>query len=251
MESNSNVSFQHSPKLKGPVLGFLLIIAGVLFLSFNFGWIDPLLRPVFFSWPMVFVVLSFVNFAKRNYSMGIIFLILGSFFLLPRIADAYPGLIPFISPGFTHNFWPVLLIVLGLFMIFRIGNYSRHKRCNFHRTDSDPIENSNGRIQKSVVFGGSENIFLDPVFYGGTIEATFGGVVLDLRRTTLPEGETCLDITATFGGVELYIPGDWMIETRFHTVLGGVEDKRLVSQPDYSRKLVLTGNLTFGGCEIR
>jgi hypothetical protein len=58
-------------------------------------------------------------------------------------------------------------------------------------------------------------------------------------------------VNATFGGVELYIPGDWVVETRFQTVLGGMEDKRLVSTPDYARKLILRGDLIFGGCEIR
>ncbi|HAR38975.1 MAG TPA: hypothetical protein DCS09_10620 [Porphyromonadaceae bacterium] len=251
MESNSNVSFHHSPKSKGVVFGLLLIIAGFLFLSFNFGWIDAGLRPILFSWPMIFVLFSIINFAKRDYSLGIIFLILGLFFLVPRIATAYPGYIPGVDPDFSHTFWPVLLILLGVIMVFRVGNCRHEKKCNYHRMESDVIENVTGRIEKNVLFGGSESIFLDPVFNGGEIHATFGGVVLDLRKTTLPEGETCLDIDATFGGVELYIPGDWLIETRFHTVLGGVEDKRLVSQPDYSRRLILTGNLTFGGCEIR
>lgn len=252
MKGNSNVSFHQSPKSKGVIFGLLLIIAGLLFLSFNFGWIDVALRPILFSWPMIFILFSIINFSKKDYSLGIIFLILGLFFLLPRIAGAYPGLIPGIDPAFTHNFWPVLLILLGLIMVLRVGNCRRSTKCPYREmTSSDATENTNGRIEKNVFFGGSESIFLDPVFNGGVINATFGGVVLDLRKTTLPEGETCLDIDATFGGVELYIPGDWLIETRFHTVLGGVEDKRLVSQPDHSRKLILQGNLTFGGCGIR
>ena len=251
MENNLNVSFHQSPKSKGIIFGFLLIITGLLFLSFNFGWIDEALKPILFSWPMIFILFSIINFSKRDYSLGAIFLIVGCFFLLPRVAGAYPGLMPGVNPAFTHDFWPVLLILLGLIMVFRVGNCKRDRRCLSRSTESDPIENVNGRIEKNVLFGGSESIFLDPVFNGGVINATFGGGVLDLRKTTLPEGETCLDIDATFGGVELYIPGDWLIETRFHTVLGGVEDKRLVSQPDHSRKLILQGNLTFGGCGIR
>lgn len=252
MENNLNVSHHHSPKSKGVILGLLLIIAGFLFLSFNFGWIDPALKPILFSWPMIFVVLSIVSLSKKDYSFALIWFILGCFFLIPRIAEAYPGLIPGIDPAFTQNFWPVLLILLGVLMVLRVGNCRRSTKCPYREvTSSDATENIDGRIEKNVLFGGSESIFLDPVFNGGVINATFGGVVLDLRKTTLPEGETCLDIDATFGGVELYIPGDWLIETRFHTVLGGVEDKRLVSKPDYSRKLILQGNLTFGGCEIR
>lgn len=251
MERQSFTTTHHPPQSKGIIFGLLLIVAGLLFLSFNFGWIDEALKPILFSWPMIFIFFSIISFSKRDYSLGIILLILGCFFLLPRIAGAYPLLIPGIDPAFTHNFWPVLLILLGLIMVFRVGNCKHPRKCPYRPTESDPIENVNGRIEKNVLFGGSESIFLDPVFYGGMINTTFGGVVLDLRKTTLPEGETCLDIDATFGGVELYIPGDWLVESRFHTVLGGVEDKRLISQPDYSRKLILQGNLTFGGCEIR
>lgn len=251
MERQSFTTTHHPPQSKGIIFGLLLIVAGLLFLSFNFGWIDEALKPILFSWPMIFIFFSIISFSKRDYSLGIILLILGCFFLLPRIARAYPLLIPGIDPAFTHNFWPVLLILLGLIMVLRVGNCKRSRKCPYRPSESDPIENVNGRIEKNVLFGGSESIFLDPVFYGGMINTTFGGVVLDLRKTTLPEGETCLDIDATFGGVELYIPGDWLVESRFHTVLGGVEDKRLISQPDYSRKLILQGNLTFGGCEIR
>lgn len=251
METNSFSTFHHSPKSKGIVFGLLLIIAGLLFLSFNFGWIDAALRPILFSWPMIFIVLSIISFSKKDYSFGVIWLIAGLFFLLPRIAEVYPGFISGIDTDFARTFWPVLLILLGLMVVFRIGAGRGKRRCGYKQVGADSTENINGRIEKSVLFGGSESIFLDPVFNGGSINATFGGVVLDLRKTSLPEGETYLDIDATFGGVELYIPGDWLIETRFHPVLGGVEDKRLVSQPDYTRKLILQGNLTFGGCEIR
>lgn len=256
METNSCSTFHHSPKSKGIIFGLLLIIAGLLFLSFNFGWIDAALRPVLFSWPMIFIVLSIISFSKRDYSFGLISLIVGLFFLLPRIAEAYPGFISGVDTDFARTYWPVLLILLGIMIVFRIGSgrgARRHgfRRHGFRQIESDPTENIDGRIEKNVLFSGSESIFLSPVFTGGTINATFGGVVLDLRKTSLPEGETYLDIDAVFGGVELYIPDDWWIETRFHTVFGGVEDKRLVLQPDHTRKLILQGNLTFGGCEIR
>lgn len=250
METNF-CSSSHGTKRKGILFGLLLVLAGLLFLSFNFGWIDPALRPVLFSWPMILIVLSIISFSKRDYSFGVIGLIAGLFFLLPRIAQVYPGFISGVDTDFARIYWPVLLILLGLVLIFRIGSGRGGKRHAYRQISSDPTENINGRIEKNVLFGGSESIFLSPVFTGGTINATFGGVVLDLRKTSLPEGETYLDIDTTFGGVELYIPDNWWIETRFHTVFGGVEDKRIVLQPDYMRKLILQGNLTFGGCEIR
>jgi len=250
METSSCPS-SFSAKSKGILFGLLLVIAGLLFLSFNFGWIDPALKPVLFSWPMILIVVGIIGFSRSNLLMSFFWLILGFFFLIPRIAEIYPERFAGLDGNFAHTYWPVLLILLGICLMARVL-FGRNRRCGKHRqVAADAVEGVNGRIEKRVVFGGSESIFLDPVFNGGIISATFGGVVLDLRRTTLPEGETFLDIDAIFGGVELYVPGDWVVETRFQTILGGMEDKRLISQPDHSRKLILQGDLIFGGCEIR
>lgn len=251
MKTNSCASTNFSGRLKGILFGLLLVIAGFLFLSFNFGWINPALKPVLFSWPMIFVVAGLLKLTKRDLFMSVILLIVGLFFLLPRIAVAFPGSIPGLDGNFAHTYWPMLLILLGVGLILRVFSRKQYHMDKHPYFERETLNDVSGRIEKRVLFGGSESIFLDPVFHGGELSATFGGIVVDLRRTTLPEGETCLDVNATFGGVELYIPGDWVVETRFQTVLGGMEDKRLVSTPDYARKLILRGDLIFGGCEIR
>lgn len=250
MQTNSCSSF-HSAKSKGVLFGLLLVVAGLLFLSFNFGWIDPALKPVLFSWPMIFVAIGIIGFSKRNYFVSLFWLILGGFFLLPRIVEAYPGSIQGVDSDFAYTYWPVLLILFGIGFILNVVLVrNRRKERDLSRI-AETTEAVDGRIERRVVFGGSESIFLDPVFYGGEISAIFGGVVLDLRKTQLPEGVTYLDVDATFGGVELHIPGDWLVEAKFQTVFGGLEDKRLVSSPDNSRKLIIQGDLIFGGCEIR
>lgn len=228
MKTNSCASSNCSGRLKGILFGMVLVIAGLLFLSFNFGWIDSALRPVLFSWPMLIVVAGILKFTKRDLLMPVILLGVGIFFLFPRIATAYPGSIPGLDGNFAYSYWPVLLILLGVGFILRVISRKEHHLGRHHSFNRETLSEVSGRIDKRVLFGGSESIFLDPVFHGGELNATFGGIVIDLRRTTLPEGETCLDVNATFGGVELYIPGDWLVETRFQTILGGVEDKRLV-----------------------
>lgn len=247
----TNLKPKQSPKLQGIIFGILLILAGLLFLSFNFGWIDPALRAVIFSWPMVLIVFSIISFSKRDYTFGFVWLVAGMFFLLPRLSAVYPDSLGGIDNDFTKVYWPLLLIIVGIIIVFSVvTGKNRIGGCSHKSLHTQSTENNNGIIDKSVTFGGSESIFLDPVFNGGNISAVFGGVVLDLRKTTLPEGETYLDIYAVFGGVELYIPDNWLVETKIQTVMGGVEDKRFVSQTDQSRKLILQGNLTFGGCSI-
>lgn len=244
---------------KGILFGFLFITAGILFLGFNFGWFNPALREVIFSWPIILIIVSLFSFVKREYFNFMITLFLGLFFLLPRIANAFPGSLPGIDSNFSSNYWPVLLIIVGICIIFKVSLWKKneYKMCktanNAGNGNSTIIEGMNGRVDKSVVFGGTEDIFLDPVFRGGNIEAVFGGVVIDLRKTHLPEGETYLTISAVFGGVTLYIPDEWLITTRFETVMGGYTDKRLSPMVpiDATRKLVLQGDLVFGGCEIK
>lgn len=227
-----------------------MIIAGLLFLSFNFGWIDSSLRWVIFSWPMIFIILSAMSFSKKDYSVAIIFLLIGLFFILPRLAVVYPEIFSAIDPSFARTYWPLLLIIVGVMIIAKIGSGKRGFGCAHNKKVVDTTAGNDGRINKVVTFGGSESIFLDPVFNGGNISTTFGGVIIDLRKTTLPEGETILDVSALFGGVQLYIPDGWYIDNRLQTIMGGVDDKRRVFDVDHSRKLILQGTLIFGGCEL-
>lgn len=250
METNSCTSC-NSSKSKGILIGLLLVVAGILFLSFNIGWIDASLRSVIFSWPMIIVVIGILGFSKNNYFASIFLFIIGGFFLIPRIAMTYPGVMPGVDGNFAHTYWPFLLILFGICLIFKVG-FRKH-RSNVGRVIAHSVinEGDGGNVNIHVVFGGSESIFLDPVFNGGSISAVFGGVVLDLRNTQLREGETYLNIDATFGGVELHIPGDWWVESKIQSVLAGVEDKRLVMPPDLTKKLILTGDIVLSGCEIR
>lgn len=250
METNSCSS--NVTRSKGLVFGILLVVAGLLFLSFNFGWIDVALKPVIFSWPMIFIVIGIISFSKNDYLISFIWFLLGIFFLLPRIAVAFPDLIQGVTADFARTYWPLLLIFIGVALIIRVvlGRQYQLKE-GYEGNKADKTLNEYGRINRSAVFGGSESIFLEPVFQGGTLSAVFGGVVLDLRKTQLPEGDTYIDASAIFGGIELYIPSDWIVEAKFQTIMGGFQDKRLISEVDKSRRLILTGDLIFGGCEIR
>lgn len=269
MHTNSCSSYHHA-RAKSILFGFLLVVAGLLFLSFNFGWIAPALKPVIFSWPVIFIVIGIIGFSKSNYFFSLILLLLGGFFLLPRIAAAYPDSFRGIDTDFTQTFWPLLLIILGIGFIFKVTfirnrskdrwAYRIHEKETTEKSEdanarktTRPTDNleGDGRIYKKVFFSGSESIFLEPVLYGGDLEAIFGGIVLDLRKAQLPEGVTYLDIEAIFGGVELYIPSDWYVESKLQTMFGGFHDQRLMLPSDKSRKLVLQGDLVFGGCNIR
>lgn len=269
--------------LNGAIFGIVLISVGALLLCFNSGAINPAWRPFFISWPMLIMAIGFLSIFKPHTVTGTVIMAIGEFFLIPRLGRVYPeswlG-----SANFTSTYWPILIIVLGLIIVFSIifrrkhfnpetsrGSFDRHTRRsgrhngNFHR-DSNELFNERccdkardeeegeqeGMVDYNLIFTGAEQVFLDPVFKGGGINTIFAGMTLDLRKTNLSEGTTYLKIDNIFGGVSILAPDNWNIEIRSSSVFGGFTDNRMkVMHQDDSRRLVIIASCIFGGGEIK
>lgn len=260
MENENKKIFQ-SGYTKGMGFGLILMLIGVLFLSFNFGLLPSELKRIVFTWPMILVFFGIVNWFKRKPFSGTILLSIGLFFLFPRIISVYPEYFPGINGSFTHTYWPLLLIVGGLLLILSKmfgnkwgmaewsvkNNDHKHKHKHYHN-----YTGPNTGFERNSIFSAGEHIVLEPEFKGGELNAIFGGITLDLRKTSLPEGETWLEINAVFGGVTIIVPENWHIETNIDAVFGGFEDKRNLSDRlDAGRKLKITGACVFGGGELK
>lgn len=260
---NEMKNYDYHNSAKKMVLGLLIILTGIVFLGINFGWIDPNIKRVLFFWPMILIVIGLFQIAHRHYFPSFVLLGIGTFFLLPRIASVYPQLFPGIGANFSAVYWPTLLILAGSLILLQFLFPNKWHKINskwHHSWDEKWNEKkethfaskASGGFDKNVVFGSVENIFLDEIFPGGEINAVFGGVTLDLRKTNLAEGDTFLDVNTVFGGITLYVPEEWYVVTGFDTVFGGFEDKRIHREPtDKTRKLIIKGSCVFGGGEIR
>ncbi|MDR2915624.1 MAG: cell wall-active antibiotics response protein, partial [Tannerella sp.] len=158
----------------------------------------------------------------------------------------------------------VLIVVCGILILlgaiirpgrFRSGRFRKghHHKGNWKENYTPgENENSDGKINYQFVFSGTEQVILDPVFKGGRIDVTFGGMELDLRRTSLAEGDTFLSINTTFGGVEITAPDNWDIEIQAKSTIGGVTDSRdKNTEKDRTRKLIIIATCTLGGIEIK
>ena len=238
----------------------MLTLTGALLLAFNMGWLDARVREIVFSWQMLFMLPVIVFLLHLFYAFMLFWLALAALFLLPKIAEVYPDALPWLSGDFSRNFLPLLLIAVGIFVIFklffgkgRVLFFLRLGRKNF-ATGVDTMSETDGVYKREIVFGGAEDVFLEPVFRGGEVTVVFGGVELDLRKTTLPEGDTYLNIEVVFGGFELRVPDDWKVVTEIDTVFGGTEERKNSKSQDgvdASRRLIVKGDVVFGGCEIR
>lgn len=250
---------------KGLGFGIVLMLFGIVFLGFNFGFIPRVLEHVIISWPMLLIVLGVSHYLRRKVVSGTILVLIGSFFIIPRFIEAFPAYFPGFNGDFTHIYWPLLLIAAGILIItgkifgpkwgFDEWNHERHyerRQRRHHQRDYSRYSVSGNGFSKNSVFGSGEHIVLDPEFKGGELNAVFGGITLDLRRTSLPVGETVLDVNAVFGGITIFVPSDWFVETHMDAVFGGFQDNRMPKEPlDTTKKLIVTGSCVFGGGEIR
>ena len=146
--------------------GVLVIVIGFMILLHQFQMIPEQLEHIVYSWQMLLIVLGFYNlFFSQCRVFCYILISVGGFFILPEIFT-----LPY---NFARNFWPIILIIVGLFIVFRSGFKKREPiNMKIDETDSQFIEEFN-------VFSGSEKKISMKNFRGGKITSIFGGSEID------------------------------------------------------------------------
>ncbi len=239
-------------KLDSLFVAGAFIVSGSLLLARNLGYVSPYLFSLIISWPVLVIAIGVLQLIKSHITAGLILIATGSYFLLPRINE--------LDTEWLSLFWPVILIVGGVWLFFRMWG---HKHTNDHGRKKEDYTSSsysatNGFVESEVTFGGAEHIVLDPVFTGAHVRNTFASTLLDLRHTQLQQEKTYMDIECTFGGVELYIPSEWKVSVLIDTTLAGYTDKRHSGKNqeeenagNNKKELIIRGKLVFSGLEIK
>jgi len=234
----------------------LVIAAGALLLGFNTGFLAPLWKAYFFSWWMLLLVVGAYNVWTGHLLTGIVLAGIAKFYLIDNAAAIYPN--DDLFRQFAQTYWPAMVIFFGICLVlfivlkpWRRKNQDGKSAWN-SKYSVEEMGNHDGKINYRFVCGGSEQVILDPVFRGGSIEVICGGMQLDLRRTSLPEGDTFLYVKAVVGGVEISAPDEWYIEFRQSGYAGGMHDSRArIKDPDRSHRLIVVGDCKMGGVEVK
>lgn len=243
-------------KNSGARFSILLIVVGLLFLAVNTGLIPTMYKNLFGSWPIWLVFGGVFFLFERNLFIGLTMLTVGTFYIIPQIGDLNPALN--IPENFAHLYWPALLVVAGLYLFLSKTCHSKYcgnwgyvyTHFDKHNTT---VNNEDGFLQVSTVFDSRKNIVVDPIFKGGNVDCTFGELELDLRKTTLAEGKTILNVSCSFGSILVIVPSDWNVQLQGNSAFGSFEDSRYspTHNATSGSTLIIQGKCSFGEVKLR
>ena len=225
-------------KIGNVLWGIVLIIIGLIIGGNSLGITDI---NIFFEgwWTLFIIIPCFIGLFKDNEKTGdIIGLLIGIALLLgcQNILDF--DLIWKLA-------FPTILIIIGVSIIFKdtLGGEvsSKIKKLN---------EKRNGENSYCSTFAGQNVNFNGEKFTGADLTAVFGGVKCDLRNAIIEE-DVVINASATFGGIEIYVPSNVKIKIKSMPIFGGVENKANTKIDENSYTVYINSTTIFGGVEIK
>ncbi len=258
----------YKPRSGKAIAGMILILVGTVILLDHLGMLLP---SWLFSWPIFLIIWGLYAGARHDFKKPAAFIIIGIglIFLVDKM---------FPSVNFSHIFWPLIFIGLGVFMILskdRKNQLTSAFRNNWagrneERTEWDkkfsygpeplpgtaatnPVSDtaSEDYIDSVSVFGGIKKNIMSKNFKGGDIVNFFGGAEINLIQADIVS-TAVLDVTQVFGGTKIIVPPHWEVHSEMAAVFGGIEDKRPIHPTQENGKiLIIRGTSIFGGIDIR
>ncbi|MFC2134286.1 LiaI-LiaF-like domain-containing protein [Bacteroidota bacterium] len=229
-------------------LGIVLIILGAVFLLRNLDIVPYEIERLIFSWQAILLLIGILILSKsRDNFMGLLFVAVGGVSLGLKIFH-------YSYRNFFSEFWPVILIVLGLYILWRRKDFSHHSHYCSEGETGEFSESGESYIDETAVFGGIEKRIKTNQFKGGKITAIFGGVDIDLYDSQLADGEQVLDMVCIFGGFDIVVPKNWQVIVKTTAIFGGIDDQRRQDSGkvyEEGKVLVIKGLVLFGGGDIK
>lgn len=135
--------------------------------------------------------------------LGWILILLGGLLLLDSLDVADFG-------DVLSTYWPVVLIVFGLSIIWRSFDTGGRKAGKV-----ETVSAGSERIESTNVFGDVKLEVASSSFKGGSVSTVVGDVEVDLSKASLANGEQVLKISSVLGDVNVRLP-----RKVAHSVLG-------------------------------
>lgn len=225
------------------VFGLIVAAIGVIFLLNMLDIISPLHYIIDMGWPVILIIIGILLGIKNKWrnNAPYVLIIIGIANLIPvfHIRDV----------SSKQLVWPGLLIMAGLMIAFR-----QKKSTRYEKKRLEMVTNGESNLNIDVTMGGRKEIITSKDFRGGKISTTFGGTEVNLMQADGMIQPMVLDISVSFGSVELIVPSHWEVINEIRPSMGSVEDHRHTRIPDTGfekRTLYLRGSCSFGSIELK
>ncbi len=154
------------------------------------------------------------NRHRHPYVGGLILITIGVLFLLDNLGYANFG-------DLIHNFWPIILIIIGLSLLMRRSETYGESSTSHSRDESggpgpeakETQNSSHGfassnseQVSANNTFGDVNMVLTSKSFQGGNINTVFGEVDVDASSIELAPGEQVLRVHTVFGRTRITLP---------------------------------------------
>lgn len=229
-------------RIRAKVLaGFLIILMGLFYLL-KVLKVDLPFDHI--SWEFILIAIGLVHLVKHDFKKvwGYVLITIGAVFLLDDLPNVNIE---------TKVVWPLLIIFFGGLMMYKaLFKKKGHVESTIIFDDKTEMT-ADQYFESSSIFGGVNKNVVSSDFKGASISSVFGGTEINLMKADIQE-TAIIDSTCVFGGTTIIVPDNWQVQNEITTILGGIEDKRSVSNADASGKiLILRGTCIFGGIDIK
>ena len=216
--------------------GILLIVAGVVLALNVFNITD---FDIFFDgwWTLFIIVPCAIGlFTEREKTGNVIGIVIGVFLLL-----CCQDILSF------SMLWkllvPAIIVIVGLKMVLTglLGNKTNEIMKQLKLEGKEPKSGF-------AAFSGCDMNYDGEVFEGAELNAIFGGVKCDLRNAII-EKDCAIQVSAIFGGIDIFVPENINVKVSSNSIFGGVSNKTAVHQN--APTIYISGTCMFGGVEIK
>ena len=224
-------------KKAGSVLwGIVLIAAGVIWALNEFNITN--INVFFDGWWTLFIIVpcAIGLFIEREKTGNIIGIAVGVFLLLCcRDILSFSMLWKLLVPA--------IIVIVGLKMVLTglFGNKANEIMKQLKLEGKQPRSGF-------AAFSGSDLNYDGEVFEGAELTAVFGGVECDLRKAII-EKDCAIQVSAIFGGIDIFVPTGINVKVNSNSIFGGVSNKTAAHQN--APTLYISGTCMFGGVEIK
>lgn len=228
-------------KLTNILWGLIFIIIGLGVAGNAFDLWD---FTVFFDgwWTFIIIVPCLVAMIQNGFRVG-------------SIIGFTIGVLLFLSyqPGLrfdvTALIVPAILIIIGLRIMFQSMFHRRPESLqnNIHVEGKSTVHGSGA---EHMAFFSGNRVRVQDEFYGTSLNAVFGGLVLDLREAII-KNDVEIQATAMFGGIDIYVPNGVLVKVSSVPIFGGVSNKTNRSYEPGLPTIYLNATCMFGGIDIK